>query len=227
MSANPRDNYRAKHGKKKNGPPFVQLYYHMVDSAAWHELSLVARAAYVEVARLYDGLNNGSLAMSARRLAELVPCNKDTAARALTELENAGFLAVMKVGSFTRKERHSSEYRLTCYRCDVTGQPPSKEFDPSKKWKQTRSEKSGQIGPKKPDRCSQKRESVRRNRTVKAILTPVLGPTKPDTYRLSTIGDSTSAGGAKHLAQKRSERVPSSHPPEIRLAAENPSPLCR
>src|SRR4051794_16141018 len=123
MGATARDSYRRKRGRKINGPPFVQLHYYLLDCEAWHRLSLCARAAYIEVARLYNGTNNGRLAMSVRRLAALIPCATDTASRALTELELAKFLDVTKTGSFRRRERHSSEYRLTAYRCDVTGQP--------------------------------------------------------------------------------------------------------
>jgi hypothetical protein len=69
---------------------------YMLDSYAWHVLSPHARLAYLEVARLYNGSNNGRLAMSARRLASLLPCNKDTAARALRELEDVGSLTPSK-----------------------------------------------------------------------------------------------------------------------------------
>jgi hypothetical protein len=30
----------------------------------------------------------------------------------------------MKVGTFKRKDRHASEYRINIYRCDVTGDTP-------------------------------------------------------------------------------------------------------
>src|SRR5262249_29943369 len=118
-----RDIYRRKHGKKSNGPPFVQLHYYLLDSDAWHRLSLPARAAYIELARLYDGTNNGRLAMSVRTLAARIPCGKNTASRALEELEVSGFISVMKVGSFDgRHSLRASEYRLMIYRCDVTGE---------------------------------------------------------------------------------------------------------
>jgi hypothetical protein len=135
MGNTARDNYRRRHGRKTHGPAFVQLYYYLLDSEAWHQLTFTARAAYIEMARLYNGVNNGTLAMGARRLAKQLPCTPNTAARALHELDNAGFIEPTKFGSFGRKgkERHATEYRLTCYRCDVTGELPSKRFNPKKR----------------------------------------------------------------------------------------------
>ena len=169
MGDTARDNYRRKHGRKAKGPPFVQLHYYLLDSKAWHRLSATARAGYIELARLYNGVNNGKLAMSARRLAELIPCNKDTAARILNELESQGFIDVMKVGAFHRKDRIASEYRLACYRCDVTGEPPSRRFDPSKRYA-ARSEIFGQKVRKSRTDARLVSQPVPKDRTVDGDL---------------------------------------------------------
>jgi hypothetical protein len=171
----------SKRGRRRHakGPAFVQLYWHLLDSRAWHLLSLGARAAYLEVARLYDGTNNGRLGMSARRLAGLLPCNKDTAGRRLRELEHAGFLELVKIGSFNRRaiERKASEYRLTCFRCDITGDPPSRKFDPNVRWEIERPKPSdANVCPFRTFNA-ENRPNVRRNRTLK----PSERPTKPDT----------------------------------------------
>ena len=144
--------------RRQKGPPFVLLYCHMLDSMAWHRLSPLARAAYIEVARLYNGTNNGSIAMSSRRLAGLVPCNKDTAAKVLRELEDAGFIETAKLGVFARKseDRRASEYRLTCFRCDATSALPSRKFNPNIRWEPSER-------PAKPD------ANVRPNRTSGAF----------------------------------------------------------
>lgn len=117
-----------KTGRSTNGPPFVQLFHYMLDSPAWLSLSLPARAAFVELARRYNGANNGLIGMSATELGERIGKSKATAARALNELEEKGFVAVTKVGTFRRKDRQASEYRLTLHRCDVSLHPPSKDF---------------------------------------------------------------------------------------------------
>jgi DNA-binding MarR family transcriptional regulator len=118
---------RRKQGRKSNGPSFVQLFKYMLKSPAWLALSATAKAAYVQIALRYDGINNGTIALGVRTLAQELNCSRATAARALIELEDAGFIETAKLGSFTRK-RMASEYRLTTFRCDLTGELPSKKF---------------------------------------------------------------------------------------------------
>ncbi len=121
-----------RHRRKNQGrstSPFVMLHWHLLDSRGWHELSLHARGAYLELCRLYNGENNGRLGLSARRLASLVPCDKATASRALRELEDAGFIQTMRLGAFARKDRLASEYRLTNFTCDVTGDLPTRSWN--------------------------------------------------------------------------------------------------
>jgi DNA-binding Lrp family transcriptional regulator len=73
-------------------------------------------------------MNNGQIAMPARLLAERLDVSPSTAARALLQLEAAGLIETIKVGSFRRKDRMASEYRLTFHRCDASGAPPSRAF---------------------------------------------------------------------------------------------------
>ena len=117
-----------KKGRKPHGPPFVQLHWYLLDSNAWKALSYVGRAAFIELARLYNGHNTGQLALSARTLAERLGCSKATAARALNELEEKGFVGVQKLGTFRRRDRLATEYFLTLYRNDVNYDLPTKAF---------------------------------------------------------------------------------------------------
>lgn len=117
-----------KKGRSKHGPAFVQLHKFMLRTPAWRELSHAARSAYIEVAVIYNGTNNGEIAMAARTLADALACSRNTAARALIELEDAGFLEPTRIGSFARKNRKASEYRLTMFRCDISGHAPSRKF---------------------------------------------------------------------------------------------------
>ena len=88
----------------------------------------MARCAWLELVRLYNGTNNGRIVLSAQKLAERLGRSKSHAARALLELEVAGFIATETIGTFTRRDRKASEYRLTHLRCDVSQRPASKEF---------------------------------------------------------------------------------------------------
>ena len=82
----------ARHNRKGRtkggglGSNFVALPGFMLKTAAWGSLSPNARAALIEVIRPYNGRNNGSLAMSGRRLENLLPISRATATRALNEL---------------------------------------------------------------------------------------------------------------------------------------------
>jgi hypothetical protein len=97
-------------------------------------LTPLQRAGYIEIAQLYDGSNNGRLAMSARRLAGLVPCDKTS--DVLRALEDAGFIDMVKFGRYARKEeeRLAAEYRLTDHHCDVTGELPTRRYNPRHLW---------------------------------------------------------------------------------------------
>jgi len=77
---------------------------------------------------LFNGVNNGRLAMSGRRLAELLHVSKATGTRALKVLVERGFLEVVTPSAFSCKTRRATEYRLTVHKCDVTGTLPFKAF---------------------------------------------------------------------------------------------------
>ena len=106
----------------------MRLYYWLLESPAWRSLTAVERALYLELCQRYNGVNNGRLGLSVRDAGEAVHVSKNTAARALRRLEKRGFVETVRRGHFDRKKRHASEWRLTEYKCDVTGAPPSKIF---------------------------------------------------------------------------------------------------
>ena len=106
----------------------VRLYGWMLESPAYLSLGCPARAVLVEIARVYDGMNNGRLGMSVRTLARRCRLAPATASRALAELQERGFIECVTRGSFNRKVQHASEWRLTWWSCDVTGALPSKTF---------------------------------------------------------------------------------------------------
>jgi DNA-binding transcriptional regulator YhcF (GntR family) len=101
-----------------------------MDTPAWVSLDCVARCVYVELARRYAGAgsNNGRIPLSLRELAEKLGVSKATAMRALKKLQNRGFVVLSKQGAFSMKVRHATEWRLTEFRCDVTGNMATKDF---------------------------------------------------------------------------------------------------
>lgn len=126
-----------KTGRRKTGPSFVQLFRYMLESPAWKSLSPQERAILLEVARLYNGQNNGFLALGVRAAAEGANVNKDTAAKCFRGLVDRGFLELAQAGEFNRNRFsgdelqatcRATEWRLTCHRCDRTHRPASRAF---------------------------------------------------------------------------------------------------
>jgi hypothetical protein len=113
--------------KRRDGK-HVRLYDYLLKSPAYLSLSCPARAVLVEVARVYNGTNNGRLGMSIRMLAERCRIARGTAGKALKELQDRGFIDCVQVGAFSRKVPHASEWRLTWWPCDISRAPPERQF---------------------------------------------------------------------------------------------------
>ncbi len=113
---------------KRIDAPHVRLYRWLLDSPAYLSLSCPARAVLVEIVRCYDGFNNGRIGLSVRKAAERCRIAPGTAKRAFEELQDRGFIVCVTKGAFSRKTLHATEWRLTFWRCDVTGELPTKAF---------------------------------------------------------------------------------------------------
>ncbi|QCJ89604.1 hypothetical protein DAA61_14570 [Bradyrhizobium sp. WBAH33] len=102
----------------------------MMLTEAWGSLDANARAIYIELARLYHGpgTNNGRIGFSVRQAAEAIHVSKDTAAKAMRQLQDRGFIVATSKGQFAQK-RQATRWRLTEFRCDVSGQPESRAFE--------------------------------------------------------------------------------------------------
>ena len=131
-------NAQNKRGRSRKAPPFVMLPWYLIDSAAWRSLSFAAQSAFIQIVRLYKGWNNGQLVLAASALAERLDCSKATAARALNDLEEKGFVGIQKMGMFRRRDRLATEYFLTHYPNDATGELPTKAF---MRWRPQQSQK--------------------------------------------------------------------------------------
>jgi hypothetical protein len=72
----------------------------MLQSPVWRSLSPVARSVFIELTAIYNGSNNGRLALSTRDAAERISCSKNTSARAFAELIQKGFADLCSHGYF-------------------------------------------------------------------------------------------------------------------------------
>src|SRR3981189_2500122 len=74
------------------------------------------------------GSNNGRIAYPARETAAALRIGKPHTPRAIHDLEQHGFIVATQKGRFSWKMRHATEWRLTEFQCDVTGQIATKDF---------------------------------------------------------------------------------------------------
>ena len=114
---------------KGGGRRFIQLYHNVKRSRAYHDLSVYARCALFELLERYTGINNGMIGLGCRELAEELNCSRDTAAKALRELDDSGLVQPLTAGVWRGKK--ATEWRLTFFRCDKTGELPILNWDPS------------------------------------------------------------------------------------------------
>ena len=114
---------------KGGGRRFIQLYHNVKRSRAYHDLGVYARCALFELLERYTGINNGMIGLGCRELSEALNCSRDTAAKALRELDDSGLVRPLTAGVWRGKK--ATEWRLTFFRCDKTGELPILNWDPS------------------------------------------------------------------------------------------------
>ena len=121
---------RKMRGRSSGKRQFVMLYRNVKRSAAYHGLSIYGRAALIELIDRYMGCNNGMIGAGRARLAYELRCSIDAAGRALRELDDAKLAQPVTVGVW--RGRRASEWRLTFYRCDKTGELPTTQWEQRK-----------------------------------------------------------------------------------------------
>ena len=100
---------------------YFQLHHYMLKTDAWRALSAAARAVYIQIGARYNGSNNGKLALSVRDAASECNIATNTASQAFKDLVDLGFIEETRHGGLSRKTRIASEWRMTAFRCDLTG----------------------------------------------------------------------------------------------------------
>jgi hypothetical protein len=103
-------------GRSHRDGRHVRFYETMLATAAYRDLRPAARCLLIELARLYNGRNNGEIALGEREAVRLLGMTDRTAARrALAELEAHGFITKTKPSGFNLKDRstrRATEWRL-------------------------------------------------------------------------------------------------------------------
>ena len=95
-------------GRSNHEGGYVKLPYYIMDSFSWGQLSVTAQCAWMQFVRVYNGSNNGRLAMLVRNLALKLNISRASAARALDELLTFGFVEITKGSSFSQSGRREN-----------------------------------------------------------------------------------------------------------------------
>jgi hypothetical protein len=111
----------ARKQDKERNDRYFQLHHYMLRTDAWQALSAAAVRVYIQIGSRYNGANNGRLAFSVRDAAAECNLAINTAMRALRELVDLGFIEETRHGGLSKKTRIASEWRLTAFKCDLTG----------------------------------------------------------------------------------------------------------
>ena len=117
----------SKKKREKSKFSFVQVFHWVMKTPAWQDLSLQARAVYVELKSLYNGSNNGRLGLGVRQAGKVTGMSISSANRFLRELEDHGFIVRQRESSFGQKKL-TIEWRLTELKNDVTLELATKDF---------------------------------------------------------------------------------------------------
>lgn len=178
-------NQRADLGKEKG---FIALPYVVIDSEAYGNLSVRARAVLNVLIRRWNGFNNGKIALSIRDLnAKMGRDNPAANSAALRELEAFGFVRLAR--NYSPSSRMAREFRLTFVETGPAGQrlPATNEYrDYSKTetyvgWQTKRNGKGNKPTP--PKKRTESRNAVSNIKTTRKFLGSNFDAEKAETPR--------------------------------------------
>ena len=123
-------NRRKKTGRSDKEARHVRLYHTFMKTDAWKSLSVYARAIYVEISARYGGpgSNNGRIPYAVRDARKSLKIGKSTAARALLELQDRGFIVEVTKGGFNVKTKRATEWLLTEHCSDINDDLPTRAY---------------------------------------------------------------------------------------------------
>jgi hypothetical protein len=195
--------------------PFAPVERYVIDSLAFREASLPVRAALLEFYYAYNGSNNGEIRMGSRRLAGRLNVSHGSAAVYIRELDDYGFIEATHIGGFARRNKKESEYRLTMFVCNKTGQRASKRFLTHVPSLSSQLDRTVKPARQSQQNCSLRSSTLDRN----AKIAPAVGPASY-THLDITIGH---ADKQKHSATV----APFRKAPEVEAFPEMPAFLVR
>jgi len=108
---------KGRPGRRGGSPPFVRLFHSLLDCPRYIDLSHTAKTLLVDVVRLFNGKNNGDLAVTPKVMKARGWNSNSTLRRALGELLQAELLMLTRQGGRNK----CSLYALTWLPIDECG----------------------------------------------------------------------------------------------------------
>ena len=96
---------------KKEHKPWLQhvrLHHWMMNTAAWQSLNAIEQSFYMQIARRYNGTNNGRIAFGCRDAEKALKVGRRTALRARAILQDRGFIVATRTHVRTSPRTQSS-----------------------------------------------------------------------------------------------------------------------
>ena len=173
-------------GRNTRDDRHVRLYHWLLNSDAWINLSPPAFKILAGIWKRNNGENNGRIPYSVRD-AEAIGISKSTAARALQELQEKGFIRMTADSTFSLKTKEAREWELTAE--PVGDNLPAKDF---MRWRNLEhSPTSGTVQSHQRDSAQQncsKTPSTVPSAGPSATNSPVSQSRQRDTYSLPRSG---------------------------------------
>lgn len=114
--------------RKKRGDSHVRVYAYEMRLPAWQTLTVDARALLVELRALYKPSQGNVVFLSYREAMKRLHIGQRRIQTAFADLLERGWISVETAGSFSRKTRHATSYRLENESTGVAGSLPSKAY---------------------------------------------------------------------------------------------------
>lgn len=205
---------KRRRGKKSGGPPFVQIFHWMMESAAWRDLGPVPQAVYLVLKRYYTGSNNGTIGLSCRQAADAIGVHYSTTSRAFKKLIDHGFIVEVSKGVVGRGSGYNraTEWLLEECRDDRNGAPPRKPFMQWSKDKSTvamtpthvaKAQRNGKGLP--PSGASRSTHATSKPIAINAALHQ--GNTLTSSHRPGTLDETRGAAGPQERSKPRVART--------------------
>lgn len=99
----------------------ARIYFRWMQLPAWRTLTPHARSLLVEILTWYRPSQPNRFDLSQRRVMDLLNCSNATAAKALHDLEDRGWIEVERVGGLKGKRAtRTTVYSLSVFPRDIT-----------------------------------------------------------------------------------------------------------